>query len=87
MPLLAGARPRTVAKSAAALFLADRVGEVFEALVTGVNDRGVWVRLHRPAVEARLVAGVEGLDVGESVRVRLDRAEVTCGHLDFTRVE
>ena len=67
---------------AAALFLADRVGEVFDALVTGVNDRGVWVRLHRPAVEARLVAGTRGLDVGECVRVRLDRkATVVMGRV------
>jgi exoribonuclease-2 len=85
MAALANKVERQVAKSAAALFLADRVGEVFDALVTGVNDRGVWVRLHRPAVEARLVAGVEGLDVGECVRVRLDRADVACGHLDFAR--
>ena len=31
---------RQVRKSAAALFLSERVGETFDALVTGASDRG-----------------------------------------------
>jgi exoribonuclease-2 len=76
---------RQVAKSAAALFLAGRVGERFDAVVTGVTEGGCFVRLRHPAVEGRLVQGEAGLDVGEHVDVRLDRCDVTQGHLDFSR--
>ncbi len=78
---------RQVAKSAAALFLSDRVGQSFEAVVSGVTAKGTWVRLFRPAVEGKLVAKAEGLDVGEHLTVRLDAADVINGHLDFARVE
>lgn len=74
---------RQVAKSAAALFLAQRIGEGFDAVVTGVTSGGTYVRLMRPAVEGRIVEGEAGLDVGERVRVRLDRCDVARGHLDF----
>lgn len=77
---------RQVAKSAAALFLAGRVGERFDAVVTGVTDGGTFVRLLHPAVEGRVVAGEDGLDVGERVSVRLDRCDVAKGHLDFATV-
>ncbi len=78
---------RQVGKSAAALFLADRVGHRFEAVVSGVTARGTWVRLLGPAVEGKLVAKAEGLDVGEHLTVRLEVADVARGHLDFSRVE
>ena len=77
---------RQVAKSAAALFLADRVGHRFEAVVSGVTARGTWVRLFRPAVEGRLAVKADGLDVGEHLTVRLVSADVAVGHLDFERV-
>ena len=76
---------RQVEKSAASLFLAGRVGEFFEAVVAGVNDRGTWVRALRPAVEGRLVEGERGLDIGMHVRVRLARCDVREGHIDFVR--
>lgn len=76
---------RQVAKSAAALFLAGRVGERFDAVVTGVTEGGCFVRLLHPAVEGRIVQGEAGLDVGERVSVRLDRCDVAQGHLDFSR--
>ena len=76
---------RQVQKSAAALLLADRVGERFESLVTGVNTAGTWVRLEEPAVEGRLDVGFNNLDVGDRVRVRLLRTDVRRGFLDFAR--
>jgi len=77
---------RRIWKSAAALLLADRVGQEFEAVVSGVNGQGVWVRLARPAVEGRLVRGAAGLDVGAHTRVRLTAFDVEEGHLDFEPV-
>jgi exoribonuclease-2 len=76
---------RQVRKAAAALLLADRVGEQFDALVTGVTAKGTWVRTLRPAVEGRLMSGERGLDVGDAVRVRLLRADPAHGFIDFGR--
>src|SRR6202043_4147459 len=63
---------RQVRKSAAAQFLSGRIGETFDALVTGAADKGTWVRLLKPPVEGRLVRGQEGLKVGDQVKVQLD---------------
>lgn len=81
----AGAVERQVRKSAAALLLADRVGEVFDALVTGVTPSGTWVRLRRPAAEGRLEEGSAGLDVGDTIQARLLRTDVPRGFVDFAR--
>ena len=81
----AAAVERQVRKSAAALLLAGRVGEVFDALVTGVTPSGTWVGLRRPAAEGRLEEGAAGLDVGDTIRVRLLRTDVPRGFVDFAR--
>ena len=77
---------RQVRKSAAALLLAGRVGEQFDAVVTGVSDKGTWVRVARPVVEGRLVLGAAGLDVGDTLRVALVAVDAARGHIDFSRV-
>jgi exoribonuclease-2 len=76
---------RQVAKSAAALLLAGRRGQTFDAIVTGASPKGTWVRIFRPPVEGRLVRGTEGMDVGERLRVRLVDADVERGFIDFER--
>jgi VacB/RNase II family 3'-5' exoribonuclease len=76
---------RQVRKSAAALLLRARIGETFEAFVTGASVKGTWVRLLRPPVEGRLVRGFEGLDVGDRVTVTLERTDVERGFIDFAR--
>ncbi len=76
---------RSVRKSAAALLLEGRQGQVFEGLVTGASAKGTWVRVFSPPVEGRVVRGEEGLDVGERVRVRLLRTDVRAGFIDFAR--
>ncbi len=74
---------RTVGKSAAALLLAGRMGELFDSIVTGVTDQGVWVRVSRPPVEGKLVGGAGRLRVGDSLRVKLLRTDVERGFIDF----
>ena len=74
---------RQVEKSAAALLLGKRIGESFDAIVTGVSDKGTWVRLVNPPVEGKLLSGFGKLDVGNQVRVRLERANVQRGFIDF----
>ncbi|MEO8135272.1 MAG: RNB domain-containing ribonuclease [Betaproteobacteria bacterium] len=77
---------RSVRKSAAALLLASRIGQQFDAIVTGASDKGTWVRISRPAVEGRVVRGFEGLDVGDRTQVELVHTDVARGFIDFARV-
>ena len=76
---------RQVRKSAAALLLSDRIGERFDAIITGASEQGTWVRLFNPPVEGRLDGGAEGLDVGDRTRVKLVSANVQRGYIDFAR--
>jgi VacB/RNase II family 3'-5' exoribonuclease len=78
---------RRVAKSAAALLLAARIGERFDGIVTGAAQKGTWVRLFHPPIEGRVVHGFEGLDVGHRVRVELVHTDVERGFIDFKRVD
>jgi VacB/RNase II family 3'-5' exoribonuclease len=76
---------RTVGKSAAAMLLAPRVGAIFDGIVTGVSDKGTWVRISSPATEGKVVKGFEGLDVGDRVRVQLLHTDMVRGFIDFAR--
>jgi exoribonuclease-2 len=77
---------RQLRKSAAALLLESRIGQRFDAIVTGVSEKGTWVRLLDPPVEGKMVTGANGLDVGDSVRVELVSTDVERGYIDFVRV-
>jgi VacB/RNase II family 3'-5' exoribonuclease len=76
---------RRLRKSAAALLLSTRIGERFDAVVTGAGEKGTWVRLLRPPVEGRVVRGFNGLDVGDKVAVTLLETDVEKGFVDFAR--
>lgn len=76
---------RQVGKSAAALLLEERIGEQFDAIVTGAADKGTWVRLLSLPVEGRLVSGFKGVDVGDRIRVKLDSVDVERGYIDFLK--
>lgn len=77
---------RRMRKVAAASMLSTHVGETFDAVVTGVKDHGTFARLLRPPADGRVVRGWKGLDVGDSVRVRLVSTDPERGFLDFARV-
>jgi len=77
---------RQVRKSAAAIFLEKRVGEVFAAIVTGVSKDGTWIRCLSPPVEGKLVHGAAGLDIGHQLHVKLIGVNVEAGFIDFVRV-
>ena len=74
---------RQVAKSAAALLLESRIGERFDAIVTGASEKGTWVRLLKVPVEGKLVDGFEGVDVGNRLQVQLVDVNVQQGFIDF----
>jgi exoribonuclease II len=76
---------RQVSKSAAALLLASRIGEQFDAIVTGATDKGTWVRIEHPVTEGKLVSGFKGLGVGDRLRVKLTHVDAEHGFIDFAR--
>lgn len=77
---------RQVIKSAAALLLEGRIGEQFDAIVTGASEKGTWVRLTSLPVEGRLMHGFEGVDVGDRMPVRLDSVDVERGYINFSKI-
>jgi exoribonuclease R len=77
---------RQVEKSAAALLLESRIGEQFDAIVTGASEKGTWVRLLNVPVEGKLVHGFDGVDVGNRLQVKLLSVDIAKGFIDFKRV-
>ena len=76
---------RTCRKQIAAQALSQRVGETFDAIVTGANAKGTFVRTIRPPAEGMVVHGEHGMDVGDRVRVRLVGTNAERGFIDFAR--
>ena len=74
---------RQVRKSEAALLLHERIGQRFDALVTGTGDKGSWVRIFEPPAEGRLKGDLPALRVGQSLRVKLVSTSVERGFIDF----
>src|SRR6266404_8792304 len=77
---------RKMRKVAAAVLLEQRIGEEFEAIVTGVTPKGTFARLTRPPVDGRVIRGEQGLRVGEKVRVKLLGTDPRRGFIDFARI-
>ncbi|HEX6185689.1 MAG TPA: RNB domain-containing ribonuclease [Pyrinomonadaceae bacterium] len=76
---------RRMRKVAAASLLGARVGEIFDAVVTGVKPGGTFARTLRPPADGRIVKGYRGLDVGDRVRLRLLSTDPERGFIDFAR--
>ena len=76
---------RDMAKRFAAVAMQRRIGEVFDAIVTGATDHGTFVRISQLRIEGLLVQGDQGLDVGDKLRVKLIRTDVQRGYIDFAR--
>lgn len=76
---------RQIRKTIAASVMAARIGETFEAIVTGVTAKGTFARITAPPVDGRIVRGEAGLQVGEKVIVRLLKTEPERGFIDFAR--
>ncbi len=76
---------RTMLKRVAAVALRDRIGQTFQAVVTGVTPKGVFVRIQHPPVEGRVMRGEQDMDVGDQVRVKLLHTDPRQGFIDFGR--
>jgi exoribonuclease-2 len=77
---------RQVEKSANAILMESRIGEEFDAIVSGASPKGTWIRLFHPHVEGKLVKGYNGLKVGQKLKARLTQINVEAGFIDFERV-
>jgi exoribonuclease II len=78
---------RQLRKSEAALLLHKRIGQYFNGIVSGVNEKGTWVRIFDPPVEGRLIGGKEDYPVGKLLRVKLISTHVERGFIDFVTSE
>ena len=77
---------RRVSKSASAFLLESRIGEQFDSIVTGASEKGTWVRLLSVPVEGKLISGLDGIDVGDRIRVQLISVDVEKGYIDFRKI-
>ncbi len=76
---------REMSKRLAAVAMQKRIGEVFDAVVTGATDHGTFVRVLQPHIEGLLAQGDHGLDVGDKIKAKLIRTDVQKGYIDFAR--
>ena len=76
---------REMSKRIAAVVMSNRIGEVFDAIVSGAGAKGTFVRVIKPHIEGMLVRGQHGADVGDRLRVKLINTDVRRGYIDFAR--
>jgi VacB/RNase II family 3'-5' exoribonuclease len=77
---------RDMSKRLAASAMQNRIGAIFDAVVTGASPKGTFVGVQQPHVEGLLAQGQQGADVGDRFRVKLIRVDVQRGFIDFARV-
>jgi VacB/RNase II family 3'-5' exoribonuclease len=77
---------RQMSKRYEAMAMSRHIGETFNGVVTGASEKGTFVRVLQPRAEGMLVQGQQGADVGDKFRVKLTRADVQRGYIDFVRV-
>lgn len=74
---------RQLIKSAAAILLSSQIGTIFNGIVTGVAEKGTWIRIFQPAVEGKIIQGFEKLHIGDKVSVQLKFVNIEKGFIDF----
>jgi exoribonuclease-2 len=73
---------RAMSKRIAAVTMSNRIGQMFDAIVTGVTPHGTFVRVLKPHVEGMLMHA-QGEDVGDKFRVKLINTDAARGYIDF----
>ena len=75
---------RAMVDFAEAMTLESRIGEVFEAIATDVDDDKITLQIRQPAIVARLHA--DGVNMGDEIEVRLVEADPSRRTLVFELV-
>ncbi len=75
---------RFVTKAEGAVLLAGKIGQTFDAMITGASDKGIYARLIEPPVEGKLMERGGRVHVGQKVRVKLVNLNPWMGFIDFT---
>jgi exoribonuclease-2 len=75
---------RAMTKRIAAVNMSGRIGQIFNAVVTGVTSHGTFVRVINPHVEGLLVQP-RNVDVGDRLRVKLVSTDPQRGYIDFVQ--
>jgi VacB/RNase II family 3'-5' exoribonuclease len=76
---------REMSKRISAMAMSNRIGETFDAMITGTTPKGTFVRVAQPHMEGLLTQGAQGLNVGDKLRVKLVRTDVQHGFIDFVK--
>lgn len=74
---------RFMVKAEAAALLMGKIGTVFDAILTGVSDKGIYARLLDPPVEGKVVRWQKGVRVGQKIRVKLVNLDPWNGFIDL----
>ena len=77
---------RSVHKSVAAVAMGNRIGEKFDAMITGASEKGVWARIINPPVEGKVEGATKGLAVGDRVFVKLVSTDPWRGFINFNLI-
>jgi len=77
---------REMSKRLSAIAMSHRIGETFDAMVTGTTPKGTFVRVTQPHMEGLLTQGAQGLHVGDKLRAKLVRTDAQHGFIDFVKV-
>ena len=76
---------KTVLAWGSPVALAGSIGKTFHGVITGANEKGVYVRIFDPPVEGKVVRGEQGLDVGDVADVTLLHTDPQHAFIDFAR--
>jgi VacB/RNase II family 3'-5' exoribonuclease len=76
---------REMSKRLAAIAIQNKIGQVFDAIVTGASPKGTFIRVQQPRIDGMLTQGQQGLDVGDRLKAKLIRTDVQKGYIDFAR--
>ncbi|HIH18836.1 TPA: RNB domain-containing ribonuclease [Candidatus Micrarchaeota archaeon] len=74
---------RFMTKAEAAVLLAGKIGQIFDAIITGASEKGVYARLLDPPVEGKIIRQAKRIKIGQKVKVRLANLDPKNGFVDF----
>ncbi len=76
---------REMSKRMSAVAMSHRIGETFDAIITGVTPKGTFLRVMQPHIEGLLTQGAQALHVGDKIKAKLTRTDVQKGFIDFVK--